>query len=129
MSNGIENGAEQHEREARDWEMKAQGIESVIHYVVSKRDQDVLRRHAADKRAEGKRLAARPAQTEPNPIERAAYDVRLRQEFESRWPVPKGVTWAAGVGDYCVSEFASGIALSYPVMWMAYKAAAARVKA
>lgn len=47
----------QGEREARDWEMKAQGIESVIHYVVSKRDQDLLRQHAADKRAEGKRIS------------------------------------------------------------------------
>ena len=47
----------QDDREARDWEMKAQGIESVIHYVVSKRDQDLLRQHAAYKRAEAKRLA------------------------------------------------------------------------
>lgn len=47
----------QDEREARDWEMKAQGIESVIHYVVSKRDQDLLRQHAADKRAEAKRIS------------------------------------------------------------------------
>lgn len=46
----------QDDREARDWEMKAQGIESVIHYVVSKRDQDLLRQHAADKRAEAKRI-------------------------------------------------------------------------
>jgi hypothetical protein len=47
----------QDDREARDWEMKAQGIESVIHYVVSKRDQDLLRQHAADKRAEAKRIS------------------------------------------------------------------------
>lgn len=52
------------EREARDWEMKAQGIESVIHYVVSKHDQDLLRRHAADKRSEGKRIAAMDAKEE-----------------------------------------------------------------
>ncbi|WP_288080636.1 hypothetical protein [Pseudomonas sp.] len=46
------------ERAARDLEMKAQGIESVTYYVVSKRDQNLLRQHAADKRTEGKRLAA-----------------------------------------------------------------------
>jgi len=69
------------------------------------------------------------AQDERDPIEKAAFDARLRRDFEARWPVPKGVTWGAGVGDYCVSEFASGIALSYPDMWMAYKAGAARGKA
>jgi hypothetical protein len=60
----VEPAPAQDECEARDWEMKAQGIESVIHYVVSKRDQDLLRRHADDKRAEGKRLAAPVAQTD-----------------------------------------------------------------
>lgn len=69
------------------------------------------------------------AQDERDPIEKAAFDARLRRDFEARWPVPKGVTWGAGVGDYYVSEFASGIALSYPDMWMAYKAGAARGKA
>lgn len=58
--------AAQDEREARDWDMKAQGIESVIHLVVSKHDQDVLRRYAADKRAEGKRLVAPIAQPAPD---------------------------------------------------------------
>lgn len=52
---------------ARDWEMKAQGIESVIHYVVSKSDQDVLRKCAEDKRAEGIRAAK---QAQPAPIPR-----------------------------------------------------------
>jgi len=109
------------ERDARDWEMKAQGVESVINLVVSKHDQEVLRRYADDKRAEGRRVA-------PGPVDLAADDRQLRHDFESRWPVPKGVTWGAGIGDYCVSEFASGIALSYPDMWMAYKAGAARAE-
>lgn len=46
------------DQDARDWEMKAQGIESVIHLVVSKADQDVLRLHARGKRVEGKQIAA-----------------------------------------------------------------------
>lgn len=69
------------------------------------------------------------AQDELDPIEKAALDARLRRDFEARWPVPKGVTWGATVGDYYLSEFAQGIALSYPDMWMAYKAGAARGKA
>jgi len=71
--------------------------------------------------------APQQGQSGTSPVDLAAEEILLRQEFESRWPVPKGVTWAAGVGDYCVSEFASGIALSYPDMWMAFKAGAARV--
>lgn len=50
---------------ARDWEMKAQGIESVIHYVVSKSDQSVLRHHAAEKRAEAKRVENTAPQAQP----------------------------------------------------------------
>lgn len=57
----------QDEREARDWEMKAKGIESVIHLVVSKHDQEVLRQYAEDMRTEGKRLASRPAQAAQQP--------------------------------------------------------------
>lgn len=70
-----------------------------------------------------------PAQDELDPIEKAALDARLRRDFEARWPVPKGVIWGAAVGDYCLSEFAQGIALSYPDMWMAYKAGSERGKA
>lgn len=70
-----------------------------------------------------------PAQDELDPIEKAALDARLRRDFEARWPVPKGVIWGAAVCDYCLSDFAQGIALSYPDMWMAYKAGAARGKA
>ncbi|MBK3872167.1 hypothetical protein [Stutzerimonas frequens] len=70
-----------------------------------------------------------PAQDERDPIEKAALDARLRRDFEARWPVPKGVIWGAAVCDYCLSDFAQGIALSYPDMWMAYKAGAARGKA
>jgi len=69
------------------------------------------------------------AQDELDPIEKAALDARLRRDFEARWPVPKGVIWGAAVGDYCQSEFAQGIALSYPDMWMAYKAGSERGKA
>jgi len=69
-----------------------------------------------------------PAQDELDPIEKAALDARLRRDFEARWPVPKGVIWGAAVGDYCLSEFAQGIALSYPDMWMAYKAGSERGK-
>ena len=69
------------------------------------------------------------AQDERDPIEKAALDARLRRDFEARWPVPKGVIWGAAVCDYCLSDFAQGIALSYPDMWMAYKAGAARGKA
>nr|WP_286948315.1 hypothetical protein [Pseudomonas sp. UBA6718] len=61
-----------------------------------------------------------------DPVAKAEFETRLRKEFESRWPKPKGVTWGAGINDYCVSEFAEGIALSYPDMWMAYKAGAMR---
>lgn len=61
-----------------------------------------------------------------DPVAKADFETRLRKEFESRWPKPKGVTWGAGINDYCVSEFAEGIALSYPDMWMAYKAGAMR---
>ena len=46
------------EREARDWEMKAKGILTVIHLVVSKADQGVLREYANDMLTEAKRLAA-----------------------------------------------------------------------
>jgi len=70
-----------------------------------------------------------PVQDELDPIEKAALDARLRRDFEARWPVPKGVIWGAAVGDYCLSEFAQGIALSYPDMWMAYKAGSERGKA
>lgn len=61
-----------------------------------------------------------------DPAAKAEFETLLRKEFESRWPKPKGVTWGAGINDYCVSEFAEGIALSYPDMWMAYKAGAMR---
>lgn len=79
-------------------------------------------------------LAAAPAQGQQDvaglassdPVAKAEFETRLRKEFESRWPWPKGVTWGAGINDYCVSEFADGIALSYPDMWMAYKAGAMR---
>ena len=44
-----------------------------------------------------------------DPVAKAEFETRLRKEFESRWPKPKGVTWGAGINDYCVSEFAEGI--------------------
>ena len=77
----------QGEREARDWDMKAHGIESVIHYVVSKHDQDVLRRHAADMRAEGERLVARPAQPTPATPATAAL-VEALEEIVKQYPNP-----------------------------------------
>lgn len=82
--------------------------------------------HVEDMRA---MVEPAPAQDELDPIEKAALDARLRRDFEARWPVPKGVIWGAAVGDYCLSEFAQGIALSYPDMWMAYKAGSERGKA
>ncbi|EIU4871601.1 hypothetical protein ACPTGM_28760 [Pseudomonas aeruginosa] len=70
-----------------------------------------------------------PGQDEIDPVDKAAREARLRRDFEARWPVPKGVTWGPAVGDYYLSEFAQGIALSYPDMWLAYKAGAERAKA
>lgn len=83
--------------------------------------------------ARGRHTTPRPAPAQDvaglassDPVAKAEFETRLRKEFESRWPKPKGVTWGAGINDYCVSEFAEGIALSYPDMWMAYKAGAMR---
>lgn len=54
------------ERDARDWEMQAKGVEAVIYLVVSKADQDVLRRYADDMRIESKRIAAMAAKETTN---------------------------------------------------------------
>lgn len=67
LSQQAEPAPAQDEREARDWEMKAQGVMNVAHLVVSKSDQGVLRRYANDMLDEARRLAARPAQTEQQP--------------------------------------------------------------
>jgi len=53
-----ERDALKKDREARDWEMKAKGVMNVIHLVVSKYDQDVLRRYANDMLDEAKQLYA-----------------------------------------------------------------------
>lgn len=91
---------EQNQQEARDWEMKAQGIESVIPYVVSKPDQYLLRQLAADKRAEGKRALKEFAAPRPVPmgeLVKSVEDALIRglgvhriapEEFFEQKPIP-----------------------------------------